>query len=254
MKKLLPLKISISAWTIALLASLLFSILRLFGRIKVKGLDWKKIREMRERSKSGGIAIVSNHPSMFETLVLPTLFFPRSLFSWKNMPVSTPDIHFFNSWWFAVFRWACIPIPRGHAGGEGRAALTMKDHLSKGGSLVVFAEGGRTYKGSPDEMLFSKTCARIRPFKTGLASVFEKSDSVILPAWTEGGEKIIPNAEHKGSKRSLSFPRLWGKMTIDFGEPFLFNSLPEIKRMTCLEQRVFAVADYVKQGRRKALI
>lgn len=212
--KLSSVRIFFTAWTIGFVVGVMVFIFRVFGWIKIEGFDIRRLRKMMENTGKG-ILFMSNHPSMTETFVIPSLFFP------KLFPISTPAIEFYNAWWFALIRPCCIPVVRESKISGGRFIISLSGILNDSRIVVLFPEGGRTYKG--EKFKFSSKGKKIRSFKEGILPIFSKSSSMIIPVWIEGGESILPNISYKGKKRGLPFPRLGGKMIVRFGWPFFFN-------------------------------
>ncbi len=211
-------KLLLTLWTSGMVAGIVVCLLRLFGRVKVKDIGLYKIMHLWHLMKEKkGILLICNHPSMAETLVVPTLFFPFYLFFGRFIPISTPDVHFYKSWWFALFRLVCIPISRGEEEASSSALKKMIKILKSGGIIVLFAEGTRTCNVPEEKLLYSKDKKRkIGPFKGGVGLLFKFAS--VVPIWAEGGEKIMPNLKYEGRKRHLPFPRFWRSMTIRFGD------------------------------------
>lgn len=211
--------ILVTAWTVGLLIGLVVALLRLLGRVKVLGLDVRRLKRlMRDTGK--GVIFVSNHPSMAETFVIPGLFFPYYLLSPKLMPVSTPDIRFYDAWWFSMIRPTCLPVVRTSAVSGGKFIISMISVLKEGRMAILFAEGGRTYKGMEFRTSGKK---RIRRFKEGIDKILERAAPIVVPVWTEGGEGVIPNVDYNDGKGKLPFPRFWRRMSLRFGEPTSFT-------------------------------
>jgi 1-acyl-sn-glycerol-3-phosphate acyltransferase len=139
-----------TTYPIGVILGIMFNLLRLLRRIKVHHPE-------RFPHGRGNVVLVSNHPSLLEPFLLITLFFRDYLFHpFKYGPWSTPDIkNFYNRWFFFWLRPRAIPIPRESEGGKKDSFNQMKKVLDAGGILILFPEGGRTYKGS--DFLYSKT-------------------------------------------------------------------------------------------------
>jgi hypothetical protein len=216
-------KIFLTFLTFGNFVGIIVGIMRLFRRISVKGFNIRLLkRKMEEKGK--GLVLISDHPSMTETFVIPGLFCPRFIFDRRLSPISTPDSRFFNAKWFAPIRPSCISVPRGNRWGEAKAALMMKKVLAAGGTLILFGGGGREYKG--EEFVESADGKRkMRKLKRGLESVLNSVKPLVLPVWTEGGENIIPNVNYKGERRPLPIPKPWKKMSIIFGDVIEWEEL-----------------------------
>jgi len=209
-------KLWVFIWTIGLLAWLVFLILKITGRVKIRGYEKRKVRP-----GASGLILIANHPSLWEPAILPFLFFPRCLFSQKLLPISVVDKNdYYNKIWFSPFRMACLPVERGNAREELKAMDAMIEILNQGRILILYPEGGRTSKG--EEFKFSCSGRKIRRFKKGLRRLFLNSHAVIWPVWTEGGDKVMPR---------FSFPHIWAETVIKPGEPFK----PEARKSEILE-------------------
>ena len=93
------------AYTAGLFLGVMFLVLRLLRRIKVVHSEhlphWQK-----------NMLIVSNHPSLIETVLIPNLFFGEYLLHPAQfLPVNTPDKkNFYDPWWVFWLRPVSIPI------------------------------------------------------------------------------------------------------------------------------------------------
>lgn len=230
MKK--TIKLLLVVWTIGLLGGLFFSFLKLIGKVKIQGYEKRKlIPGLR------GLILIFNHPSLWEPALLPFLFFPLYLFNSKFIPISTPDkINYYQKWWFWPIRSVCLPIERGNPREEIKFLRKAKEILNEGGIIILAPEGGRTFKGKDFKTIRKgkieitqtplKESKRIRRFKAGISWLIVETKASILPVWTEGGEKVIPNRSFFPSAYEL-VPRLWKKEAvteIKIGEPFSFSS------------------------------
>src|SRR4030042_5493739 len=219
------------AWSIGLLGGLFLWLLRITTRVKVQGYSRSKL-EPRDK----GLILIHNHPSLWEPALLPFLFFPWYLFSLRFVPFSTPDkINYHDKWWFSFFRIVCIPIERGNLKGEVRALKGMKERLAEGKILILAPEGGRSFKGEEFKIVRRgeievvkglseidlKDDILLRRFKSGIGWLVFNTKAVVLPVWTEGGERVIPN----GPSFQLPFPRFWKQTRIKIGEPLDLEKL-----------------------------
>ena len=236
MKKL---RLMATALTVGIIGGVIFTILRIFGRIKIKGA-------LPKQPKDSGLLIISNHPSLWEAGTFPFLLFPRYLWNWRAVPFSTPDKeNFYDKWWFALFRPVCVPVPRGDRKAEIQALQKMISTVQEKGTLILFAEGGRTYKGEgfKESKISGK---RIRPFQNGAGAIARRAKPMIVPIWTEGGDKILPNRSC-GSEFYWALPRLWKRMDVIIGQPLAApDNLKTDELIDWLEDKLLDLADTIR--------
>lgn len=223
-------------WTFGILGGILFTILRMCGRIEATGFDIKKFIPPKE-----GLIIVYNHPSLWEPGVIVFLLFPWFLFFKSLIPYSAPDkVNFYDKWWFWSIKLFCIPIER--EGDGRRRSLHRLIQKSREGKIIFLApEGGRTHKGTEfkvlekgkivikKEWIVDGKVTQIRRFQRGVSVLLQKTQATILPIWTEGGERIIPNKSYFPKGPYFLFPRLRGKMKIKIGKPLTPKNLEELE-------------------------
>lgn len=205
-----------TAWLYGVFLGIIFHFLKIFGTIRV--LHGKRFPHYQ-----GKIILVSNHPSLLDPFLLPALFFPDYLFyPFGLTPWSTPDRrNFYDRWWFLWWRSRSVPIDR--TGSKyshyrlRRTLLGLKKILERRGNIILFPEGGRTFKGK--EFLYSKTGKRIRRLKEGISWLVAETRALVVPVWVEGTEKVFPNR----LDRLFVFPRFGPQIKIKIGKPLRFN-------------------------------
>ncbi len=184
-----------------------FSLLRLTGRIRIDHPE-------RIPKEDGALIVASNHPSLWEPIILTMLFFPRCLlYPRRRLPWSTPSTNTYYDWWFLFpIRPRFIMVPRTD---QSRIIATFRQMLAiikDGERLIIFPEGGRTYRGNSYQ--YSANGRRIRSLKSGIERLVKLTNAPVMPVWVEGSDEVLPN----GSR----FPRLWRRVTIVIGEPIVF--------------------------------
>jgi len=192
------------------LSGIILHLLRILGIISVK--HWERFPRYQQK-----MILVSNHPSLLEALFLPALFFPEYIFYPNKLgPWSTPDKkNYWDKWYYFWVRPRAIPIERGNNGSELKALILMKKTLLGGERIILFPEGGRTFKGS--EFICSRQGKRIRKLKTSIGWLALKTGALVVPAWLEGTDKVLPN-------NRPPLPRFWHKITIRIGDPITFSN------------------------------
>ena len=232
MKKLWEKLIFISvSLPIGYLLGIIFRILCLFRIIKVS--HWERFPHFK-----GRLVLVSNHPSLLEPILLPALFFWEYLFHpFKLAPWSTPDKqNYYDKWYWFWLRPRAIPIERRDPGGKARALVKMIRVLKKGGIIILFPEGGRTFKG--ERFHFSKKeNKKIRDFEGGIGWIVAKTGATVLPVWVDGADNVLPNSP---DKLYHTFPRIWRRTIIKIGEPIEFvpSEHPSSEERRYIEEKI----------------
>lgn len=214
----------------------LICLLEAFGRIRFVHFIRFPIWEEK-------LIIVSNHPSLLEPVILPLMGFPwmnfpgifsslwpRIKFSlaWfkelqkeftlqeKLIPANIPDKkNFYDPPYLRIFQGINVPVDR-QRGAQGGIStiLALRRILENGGRVLIFPEGTRTFKTTKELRIRSKSGKELGKLKDGAAWLALKTGARILPIWVEGTDKVLPN-------NKFLFPRLWYRITIKVGYPFL---------------------------------
>ncbi|MFA6365383.1 MAG: lysophospholipid acyltransferase family protein [Candidatus Paceibacterota bacterium] len=171
--------------------------LRLRGKIRIHGLEklWHHKR---------GMLIISNHPSLFETVLLPFLFFPRCILQpFKYIPWNTPDReNIMKHWYFRIFRHARMILIDRNTENTSQNVLVLRKIIKiiqdEKGTVILFPEGGRTYKRKTK--VFSPRGREIGKFSESVKFISKHVERpIIIPIWVEGAEfalapgRFIPN-------------------------------------------------------------
>lgn len=178
-----------------------------YGRVVVVGQS-----RAEEALRIGGVLVLSNHPSLVETVVLPSLFW-----HWRTgryapkVPWSVADDQLFGDrpWIFPAFR--CIPISRRDPSAYPTARI-MYQRLRDGGNVIVYPEGGRTIKG---ETFIEKGDRRVRPCRENPLRVAALARALILPVWIDHPAADRPRPLFEDYRLLWSGP----SMRITFGTP-----------------------------------
>lgn len=200
-------------WTLTypfgVLIGIMFYALRLFGILRVEKLE--RFPYLQKK-----LIVVSNHPSLWEPILLVGLFFKQFVFHpVRFSPWSTPDKgNYFDKWYWFFVRPRFIPVPRGKVRAEMRSLIKIIRVLRNGGSVIFFPEGGRTHKGV--EFFHSRNGKRIRKLRTGVGDIIAKTGATVVPIWVDGTENVLPN-------NGAMFPRLWKRHSIKVGKPIIYN-------------------------------
>ena len=199
-------------YPVYLLAELVFQGLRLLGRLKIIALKDQSVSLEKT-------ILVANHPSLLEPVLVPLSFFRKyALHPLRLLPWNVPErSHFYDPWFFAWSRCHSIPVDRQDRSlATNKATLRkMKQVLQDGQPLILFAEGGRTFKGK--EFSYSAKGKRLRKLQKGVAWLVKQTGARVLPIWIDGSEKVFPYKER--------FPKFWrARIIIKVGRPLNFSA------------------------------
>ncbi len=203
----------LTVYTVGLLMGGLLYLLKALKRIRIS--HWERFPR-----KQSNLIVVSNHPSLVEPILLPVLFFREYIFHpFKFSPWSTPDrTNYYDKWYWFWLRPRAVPIDRDNQRKGLKALLLIKKILTLGGTVILFPEGGRTFRG--ENFFFSKRNKKIRTLKEGIGWLISRTDALILPVWVDGAEQVLPNLP---DKLYHTFPRFWKGLTIKIGKPLRFE-------------------------------
>lgn len=186
---------------------IVFAILLALGRIKVKGY----VRAIRLIAR-GKVIIAANHPSMFETLLIPLLFFPLYLVHLRFFVWSVPDRRLLPPrlrWLFWFLR--CATLDRTNPESKKEAMSRLTAILKSNGIILIHPEAGRTDKG---ETFLMRGDRRVRHFVSGVPSLARNTHAAILPLWVSGTDIVLPIG--------ATVPRLMrSKIIFSFGTPYV---------------------------------
>ena len=186
---------------------ILFALLVALGRIKINGYS----RALRLVAR-GNVIIAANHPSMFETLLIPLLFFPLYLAHLRFFVWSVPDRRLLGPsirWLFWFGR--CITLDRTIPSLTKPALYKLTTILEHNGVVLIHPEAGRTDKG---ETFLIHGDRRIRHFVSGVPSLARNTHAMILPLWVSGTNIVLPIG--------TIVPRLMrSKIIFSFGTPYV---------------------------------
>ncbi|MEX0930642.1 MAG: lysophospholipid acyltransferase family protein [Candidatus Paceibacterota bacterium] len=188
-----------------IVCAVLYGVLRLTGRIRIKHPErWPR--------GQGGYIIASNHPSLWEPIILMLLFpFEVMRHPIRRIPWSTPDKGNYDRWYWSLPRSRFIFVPRGKPKGELEALGKIIRVLHAGGRVIMFAEGGRTHNGKVFRCSAGGS-KRVRALRQGLARAACGSGALVVHVWVDGAHRVLP--------AGCIVPRLWRRMTITIGEPY----------------------------------
>ena len=233
-------------------------LLEAFGRIKFVHFERFPIWD-------GKLIIVSNHPSLLEPFILPLMGFPWMNFPWvfssqwtrirlslsffrdlrkefslqrKLIPANVPDRdNFYDPLYFRLFREISVSVDRnGNSHNRIRTIMALKDILDNGGRILLFPEGTRTFKGVRKAGFTTPCGKQLGRLKNGAAWLATNTGAKILPVWVEGTDRVLPNEK-------LPLPRLWRRVTIKIGHPFVVEASNREAATAVITQALLHLAD-----------
>ena len=240
------------------ITGVLFCLLEGLGRIKFVHFDRFPIWEEK-------LIIASNHPSLLEPVLLPFMGFPWMNFPWvfssqwsrikfslswfsrmqkeftlpkKLIPANAPDRqNFFDYGFWRLFQGINVPVDRNGRPQDRISSISaLKSILENGGRVLIFPEGGRTFKAVQKSNMKSAGNKEIGRLKHGAAWLAINTGARILPIWVEGTDKVLPN-------NKFPIPRLWHRITIKIGEPFLIKGSERKEATLEITRALLALAD-----------
>jgi len=131
--------------------------------------------------------IAVNHPRLVEAVFAPALLIREWFLAPRKWgPWSAPDqTNTKKKWWW--FFWLglgrSVQVPRGDLKGMRKAFLRVLAILRSGGRVIIFPEGGRTWKGK--DHLMSRNGHKIRPLKNGVGKLVARTEASVLPVWVD---------------------------------------------------------------------
>ncbi len=150
--------------------------------------------------ESGKIVLVSNHPGIIETVLVPGLFRPHYTFSPKYMPrILANKRSVFHTWW-AMLTWIVWPVfifvGKKRNAGDSWSLVSAEAHLDSGGNIVIFPEGARTDKVTKGQRgnrhLYSRDGNRkIKPLRNGFTHLVSMPGVRMVPVWVDSSTKTV---------------------------------------------------------------
>lgn len=155
---------------------------KVFFHLRVQGL---------EHFKPGAAIIAANHSSHYDPPVLSISCPEEVQFLAKGYLFDIP----FLGW--LIRHLNSHPIAQGSS--DVQTLKMMIELLKQGKKLILFPEGKRSEDGT------------LQPLERGLSFLVQKAQCPIIPAYIQGAYEAWP--------RWKRFPRIFGKITVAFGEP-----------------------------------
>jgi 1-acyl-sn-glycerol-3-phosphate acyltransferase len=190
-------------------------VVRALASPRVEGLD-------RIEHLDAPAIFAANHASHADLPLVLSILPPR--FRHRTLVGAAADYFFDTRWKAALWSFAIAAIPIERQRVSRRSAEEARQLLSRGWSLVIFPEGGRT----PDGWA--------RPFRPGGAAYLAtRSGLPLVPMYLEGTRRILPRGS--GTLRPSS-------TRVCVGRPLWPEDGEDARRLTArLEAAVAALAD-----------
>jgi 1-acyl-sn-glycerol-3-phosphate acyltransferase len=197
-------------------------LLRILGRIKIT--HWKRFPKYSRNPElfRKGLIVVSNHPSLLEPLLVAGLFFTQYfVHPFKLSPWNIPDEKNYNNIWWRWAKARIIWVDRENSEKTRRTFTKVKNVVDSGGIVILFPEGGRTFKR---KKLYSQKGKMVAILQEGIGLLIRKTNAPILFIWVEGSDNFFPNTLWvNGQTSKFPFPRFWKKITIKIGNTIHFD-------------------------------
>jgi 1-acyl-sn-glycerol-3-phosphate acyltransferase len=168
------------------------------------------------------VILVANHPSVIDpflvAIVISWYYIKNPL---RHAPLIVADrLHFYNSWWFWPFRSVMVPVDRdGDKKKASAALLRIMTAVGCGRPLIIFPEGGRTFKGNDCEFLYGQKGAKIRFLQKGIGLLVRRTEATVIPIDIYGSDKVVPNSKERLFTKFV----FWKKTTVVVGNPLKFD-------------------------------
>ena len=188
-------------WTLCAIVFVLFYRYRCYGAKNVTAVK-------------GGVMVVSSHQSHFDPVIIGLGLLNRECYALARSSLFTNPILGFIIRWFNA-----LPVDRGEA--DRQAIKNCVEVLETGRALVLFPEGTRSADGS------------VQAFKPGVLLIQRKARAPVIPVAIAGAYSAWP--------RSKRFPKLFGKVSVKFGEAIMPDELEAAGReggIRLIESRV----------------
>jgi len=213
------------------LAGVLFAF-RGWGWIRI--WRWEKFPTYKRNPGlyKNGLIVVSNHPHLLGCMLevwLPVLFYRDYLrHPFMLRPFSVPDkSNFPDKWYWRWIKPVAVPINRkGKAEDAKHEIERLIGILKSGGICVIFAEGGRTFKGTKFQR--SAKGKRVRILDRGVALLAQKTGAVVLPIWVEDVNEAssADNANNLDPKKLYHrLPKFWEGVIVKVDDIIKFEGI-----------------------------
>lgn len=221
--------ILLSVYTVGTLLGGLVLFLRIIGVIRV--LNWDRFPKYHRNPElfKHGLIVVSNHPSLLEPLLVSALFSDQYItHPFKLSPWNIPEEKNYKRWYWQWASPRMIWINRENPEKARQTFIKVKNTVNSGGIVVIFPEGGRTFKR---EKLYSRTGNKqVAILQEGIGLLIRKTNAPVLFIWVEGSDEFFPNTMWIEGKRSrFPFPRFWKKITMKIGQIVRFKKVSREK-------------------------
>jgi len=208
-----------------------FVLLRILGRIRIT--HWERFPKYNRNPElfRKGLILVSNHPFLLEPLLVAGLFFTQYLVHpFKLSPYNIPEEKNYNNIWWQWARARIIWVDRESSEKARQTFTKVKNIVNSGGIVILFPEGGRTFKR---KKLYSQKGKAVAILQEGIGLLIRKTQAPVLFIWVEGSEDFFPNTLWIDKKTSkFPFPRFWKKITIKIGGIVFLDNKGSKERLT----------------------
>mgnify|MGYP001210106773 FL=1 len=198
-------------------ALVIITYFKLANRLKVSGVE--------NVPRKGGVMLVSNHVSMFETIIIPAAILSR-MPGGKIFAPAKVELFKIPVLRQIISSWGSFPVKRGSAHISVMKKIT---ELMKKEKVMVFPEGTRSKMGE------------LGKGNRMLGRLILEAKPVVVPVRIFGAEKILGTAQEH--------PKPFHKVTVKFGSPINMQSFysSEGNKKELSQKIIDAVMDAISQ-------
>ncbi len=174
---------------------------RLFYRLRCSGSSLVP--------RNGPLIYVANHLSHFDPPVVGSLVHDRPFAS-----LAKSGLFSFAPFGVLIRSLGAIPLRLGR--GDAAAMRAAIEQVRRGGCVLIFPEGGRSWDGS------------LQAFKPGVLAILRRAPATVLPVAIEGAHEIWP--------RGRRYPKLRGRLAVKAGRPIPGADLLSVPAADAMER------------------
>lgn len=199
-------------------------LLRLFGRIKVRGVENLRSTPWENR------LLLSNHPSTLDPILIPMVGFMPKMISDPDhhFPWQTPNGGFEDNPDFSFLKKLPIIFLKTDVDGrpnDGEALRRIMRQLKKS-TFIIFPEGTRSYHAD-EPRIQTASGVPVGRARDGIGFLISHMRPTVIPVFVKGTDRVLqPNTDGFGKGIRQTLTRVWfHRVEIAFGKPLDFSPL-----------------------------